>query len=41
MEFGINFLAGDDMSAVLQATLRKSTGFGMTANIHITGIIKK
>ncbi|KAF3335295.1 C2 domain-containing protein [Carex littledalei] len=38
MEFGMNFLTGDDMSAVLQTTLRKSIGFGMTANKHITGI---
>ncbi|KAF3331855.1 C2 domain-containing protein [Carex littledalei] len=38
MEFGMNFLAGDDMSAVLQTTLRKSIGFGMTTNKHITGI---
>lgn len=34
----MNFLAADDMSAVLQATLRKSIGFGITANMHITGM---
>ena len=34
----MNFLAGDGMSAVLQATLTKIIGFGITANMHITGI---
>lgn len=38
MELGMNFLAADDMSAVLQATLRKSIGLGITANMHITGM---
>ena len=38
MELGVNFLAADNISVVLQAKLRKSTGFGIIANMHITGI---
>ncbi|KAJ4765529.1 Calcium-dependent lipid-binding (CaLB domain) family protein [Rhynchospora pubera] len=38
MELGMNFLAADDMSVVLQATLRKSVGFGLTTNMHVTGM---
>ncbi|KAF3328830.1 C2 domain-containing protein [Carex littledalei] len=38
MELGMNFLAADDMSVVLQATLRKRIGLGIPANMHITGM---
>ena len=35
---GMNFLSGDDMNAVLSVQLRKRLGFGITANMHITGM---
>ncbi|KAJ6793434.1 C2 domain-containing protein-like isoform X1 [Iris pallida] len=38
LELGMNFLSGDDMSAILAVQLRKRLGFGMWANMHITGM---
>lgn len=35
---GMNFLTGDDMNAVLSVQLRKRLGFGITANLHVTGM---
>jgi hypothetical protein len=32
----MNFLSGEDMSAVLAMQLHKSVGLGMTANMHLT-----
>lgn len=34
----MNFLSADDMSAKLAVQLRKRLGFGITANMHITGM---
>ncbi|RWV96210.1 hypothetical protein BHE74_00043426 [Ensete ventricosum] len=38
LELGLNFLSADDMSAKLAVQLRKRLGFGITANMHITGM---
>lgn len=38
MELGINFLAADDMSGILEIQLRKRLGFGMWAKLHVTGM---
>ncbi|OIW19900.1 hypothetical protein TanjilG_28771 [Lupinus angustifolius] len=38
LELGMNFLAADDMSAILSVKLRKRLGFGMTSKLHITGM---
>jgi len=38
LELGMNFLTGDDMSAILAVKLRKRLGFGMSAKLHITGM---
>ncbi|KAM7260703.1 hypothetical protein ACFE04_011376 [Oxalis oulophora] len=38
LELGMNFLAADDMNAVLDIKLRKRLGFGMWAKMHITGM---
>ncbi|KAJ4770201.1 Calcium-dependent lipid-binding (CaLB domain) family protein [Rhynchospora pubera] len=38
LELGMNFLSGEDMNAVLSVQLRKRLGFGITANMHITGM---
>ncbi|CAL9195891.1 unnamed protein product [Musa hybrid cultivar] len=38
LELGMNFLSADDMSAKLAVQLRKRLGFGITANMHITGM---
>lgn len=38
MELGLNFLTGDDMSAVLAVKLRKRLGLGMWAKLHLTGM---
>lgn len=35
---GMNFLSGDDMNAVLSVQLTKRLGFGITANLHVTGM---
>ncbi|KAL5204367.1 hypothetical protein ABZP36_009238, partial [Zizania latifolia] len=35
---GINFLAADDMNATMAVQLRKRLGFGITANMHLTGM---
>jgi hypothetical protein len=34
----MNFLAADDMDARMAVQLRKRVGFGITANMHITGM---
>ncbi|KAG8058787.1 hypothetical protein GUJ93_ZPchr0002g25092 [Zizania palustris] len=38
LEIGMNFLAADDMNATMAVQLRKRLGFGITANMHITGM---
>lgn len=38
LELGMNFLAADDMDARMAVQLRKRLGFGITANMHITGM---
>ncbi|KAL5203575.1 hypothetical protein ABZP36_008446 [Zizania latifolia] len=38
LELGMNFLAADDMNATMAVQLRKRLGFGITANMHITGM---
>uniref|UniRef100_A0ACD5Y1R8 Uncharacterized protein n=2 Tax=Avena sativa TaxID=4498 RepID=A0ACD5Y1R8_AVESA len=38
LEIGMNFLAADDMDARMAVQLRKRLGFGITANMHITGM---
>lgn len=38
LEIGMNFLAADDMDATMAVQLRKRLGFGITANMHITGM---
>nr|CAB3446510.1 unnamed protein product [Digitaria exilis] len=35
---GMNFLSADDMDARMAVQLRKRLGFGITANMHITGM---
>lgn len=34
----MNFLSADDMDARMAVQLRKRLGFGITANMHITGM---
>jgi hypothetical protein len=34
----MNFLSADDMDARMAVQLRKRVGFGITANMHITGM---
>ncbi|OEL19411.1 C2 domain-containing protein [Dichanthelium oligosanthes] len=38
LEIGMNFLSADDMDARMAVQLRKRLGFGITANMHITGM---
>ncbi|GMH05557.1 hypothetical protein Nepgr_007397 [Nepenthes gracilis] len=38
LELGLNFLTADDMDAILTAELGKRVGFGMSANMHLTGM---
>ncbi|XP_062223436.1 C2 domain-containing protein At1g53590-like isoform X2 [Phragmites australis] len=38
LEIGINFLSADDMDARMAVQLRKRLGFGITTNLHITGM---
>lgn len=38
LELGMNFLAADDMSAILAVKLRKRLGFGMWTKLHLTGM---
>lgn len=38
LELRMNFLAADDMDARMAVQLRKRLGFGITANMHITGM---
>ncbi|CAG7877564.1 unnamed protein product [Brassica rapa] len=38
LELGMNFLAADDMSAILAVKLRRRLGFGMWTKLHITGM---
>ncbi|PKA49646.1 C2 domain-containing protein [Apostasia shenzhenica] len=38
LELGMNFLAADDMSAVLAVKLRKRLGFGIWTKMHVTGM---
>ncbi|KAI3921854.1 hypothetical protein MKX01_005543 [Papaver californicum] len=38
LELGMNFLAADDMSAIIAIKLRKRLGFGMWAKLHMTGM---
>ncbi|KAL0743638.1 hypothetical protein Bca4012_085151 [Brassica carinata] len=38
LELGMNFLAADDMSAVLAVKLRRRLGFGVWAKLHLTGM---
>eukprot|EP01018_Ginkgo_biloba_P025947 Gb_32708 [translate_table: standard] len=38
LDLGLNFLSADDMSAVLAVQMRKRLGFGMWANLHVTGM---
>ncbi|KAF8413583.1 hypothetical protein HHK36_001574 [Tetracentron sinense] len=38
LELGMNFLAADDMSAILAVKLRKRLGFGIWAKMHMTGM---
>ncbi|KAK9093195.1 hypothetical protein Syun_028106 [Stephania yunnanensis] len=38
MELGMNFLAANDMSAIIAVKLRKTLGFGMWVNLHMTGM---
>ncbi|KAL5731799.1 acetolactate synthase [Ranunculus cassubicifolius] len=39
MEFGIKFLTAYDMSATLAVKLRKILGFGLWAQLHVTGML--
>lgn len=34
----MSFLSADDMSAILAVQLRKRVGFGISANMHMTGM---
>nr|CAD1842478.1 unnamed protein product [Ananas comosus var. bracteatus] len=38
LELGINFASAEDMSAILAVQLHQMIGFGMTTNLHITGM---
>ncbi|XP_072998636.1 C2 domain-containing protein At1g53590-like isoform X1 [Typha latifolia] len=38
LELGMNFLSAEDMSGILAVKLRKRLGFGITANMHVTGM---
>jgi len=38
LELGMNFLSGEDMSAVLAMQLHKSVGLGMTAKMHLNSM---
>lgn len=38
LELGLNFLAADDMSAVIAVKLRKRLGFGIWAKMHVKGM---
>lgn len=38
LEIGMNFLSADDMDARMAVQLRKRLGFGITTNMHITGM---
>lgn len=38
LELGMNFLAADDMSAILAVKLRKILGFGIWTKLHLTGM---
>lgn len=38
LELGMSFLSADDMSAILAVQLRKRVGFGISANMHMTGM---
>ncbi|KAJ0971673.1 hypothetical protein J5N97_019632 [Dioscorea zingiberensis] len=38
LELGMSFLSADDMSAILAVQLRKRLGFGISANMHMTGM---
>lgn len=38
LELGMNFLAADDMSAILAVKLRKRLGFGVWTKLHMTGM---
>ncbi|CAN8259359.1 unnamed protein product [Cochlearia groenlandica] len=38
LELGMNFLAADDMSAILAVKLRKRLGFGIWTKLHLTGM---
>nr|CAD1839214.1 unnamed protein product [Ananas comosus var. bracteatus] len=38
LELGLNFMSAEDMSAILAVQLRKRLGFGITANMHVTGM---
>nr|CAD1842553.1 unnamed protein product [Ananas comosus var. bracteatus] len=41
LELGINFASAEDMSAILAVQLHQMIGFGMTTNLHITGMLSK
>ncbi|XP_043690197.1 C2 domain-containing protein At1g53590-like isoform X2 [Telopea speciosissima] len=38
LELGMNFLSGNDMSAIIAVKLRKRLGFGIRAKLHVTGM---
>jgi len=38
LEIGMNFLSAEDMDARMAVQLRKRVGFGIKANMHITGM---
>ncbi|XP_020678331.1 C2 domain-containing protein At1g53590 [Dendrobium catenatum] len=38
LELGLNFLAADDMSAIIAVKLRKRLGFGIWAKMHVKGM---
>lgn len=38
LDLGLSFLSAEDMSAVLSVQMRKRLGFGMRANLHVTGM---
>ncbi|KAJ0264062.1 Calcium-dependent lipid-binding [Hirschfeldia incana] len=38
LELGMNFLAADDMSAILAVQLRRRLGFGVWTKLHLTGM---
>lgn len=38
LDLGLSFLSAEDMSAVLSVQMRKRLGFGMWANLHVTGM---